>query len=178
MRWTGVALAALTLAAAPRQAAAQVSCAVNNRSNCQVGGTTAFGMNLTISTVVRLSFPTATIALPNATGLDFAAGFAAPFLVPLSIRANSGWTVSLSATSALWSATGASPRLNKPQSDLQWGTAVGGPFTNLSGSATAIGTGTATAGQTVSLYLRTRYDWTLDTPGSYSLPLVLTISAP
>lgn len=173
--WAG---AALLTAAATLPLTAQGNCNVNNQSTCQVGGTTAYGMRLTISTVVRLSLPSATIALGTATPADFTAGFGTPLLVPLSIRANTGWTVSISATSTLWSATPAAARQNKPAADLQWGTATTGPFTDLSGSPVAIRAGTATAAATIPLYVRSRYAWTLDKPGSYSLPLQLTITAP
>ena len=117
--------ALIALSGAVNPVAAQGSCQTNNTRDCQVGGTAALGMTLTVSTVVRLSIPSATFALQNATGAEFALGFATPLLVPLNMRANTSWTISLSATAALWTATGASPRLNKPQSDLQWGSAVG-----------------------------------------------------
>jgi len=39
-------------------------------------------------------------------------------------------------------------------------------------------TGAATASSATNLFLRTLYDWTLDTPGNYSLTVVLTLTAP
>ena len=166
------------LAAPVAGAEAQGNCNVNNRNSCQVGGTATYGMNLTISTVVRLQIPGSPIALGTATATDFAAGFGTPLSVPVNVRANRSWTVTLRGTSATWTGTGPRARLNKPVGDLQWGTAAGGPFTNLSTTAVTLGTGGATAGQPINLHLRTRYTWTLDGPGSYSLPLQLTITAP
>lgn len=173
-----VALLLGLLVAPAAGAEAQGNCNVNNRNSCQVGGTATYGMNLTISTVVRLQIPGSPIALATATAAEFAAGFGTPLSVPVNVRANRSWTVTLRGTSATWTGTGPRARLNKPVGDLQWGTAAGGPFTNLSTTAVTLGTGGATAGQPINLHLRTRYTWTLDGPGSYSLPLQLTITAP
>ena len=38
--------------------------------------------------------------------------------------------------------------------------------------------GAATGGAASNLYYRTLYDWTLDTPGSYSLTVVFTVVSP
>jgi len=169
----------MALGVAPlARAEAQGNCNVNNRNSCQVGGTATYGMNLTISTVVRLQIPGSPIALGTATAAEFAAGFGTPLLVPVNVRANRSWTVTLRGTSATWTGTGPRARLNKPVGDLQWGTAAGGPFSNLTTTAVTLGTGVATAGQPINLHLRTRYAWTLDGPGAYSLPLQLTITAP
>lgn len=170
-------LALLALAAAPRLQA-QGNCSVNNRNNCVLGGTAGYGMNLTVTTVVRVQIPSATLALGTATAAEFNAGFGTPILAPVNIRANLSWTLTLRSTAATWTGVGVQARANKPVGDLQWGTAVAGPFTDLTTANATIGTGAATGGAAVNLYLRTRYTWTLDTPGSYSLPLQLTITAP
>jgi len=38
--------------------------------------------------------------------------------------------------------------------------------------------GTATANTAATLYFQTLYNWTLDTPGNYSLSIVLTLTSP
>jgi hypothetical protein len=177
MRGLFLVLSGLALLADPRLQA-QGNCSVNNRNNCVLGGTAGYGMNLTVTTVVRLQVPSATVALGTATAAEFNAGFANPILAPVTVRANRSWTVTLRSTAATWTGTGPVARTSKPVGDLQWGTAAGGPFTNLSTTNVTLGTGAATGGTTVNLYLRTRYTWTLDTPGAYSLPLQLTITAP
>lgn len=162
----------------PVAVAAQGNCSVNNRNNCVLGGTATYGMNLTVTTVVRLQIPATTIALGTATAAEFNAGFANPLLTPVTVRANRSWTVTFRATAATWTGVGPLARTNKPVGDLQWGTAAGGPFTNATTANVTLGTGAATAGTTLNLHVRTRYQWTADTPGSYSLPLQLTITAP
>jgi hypothetical protein len=166
-------LGSLWLAAAS-PLVAQGSCTVNNRNNCVLGASAAYAMNLTVTTVVRLQIPSATVALGTATAAEFTAGFGTPILTPVTVRANRSWTV----TFRSWTATGPNARPNKPVADLQWGTAASGPFTNLSATQVTLGTGAATAGTTVNLYLRPRYAFVLDGPGAYSLPLQLTITAP
>lgn len=174
-RWV---LAALLMALAAPRAGAQGTCNVNNRATCQVGGTAAYGMNVTIPRVVRLSLPATPVLLGAADAAAFTAGFGAAVLVPLTLRANTGWSLTLAATSPQFTGTGPAARADKPATDLQWSVAAGGPFASLSTTGVGIATGTATAGQTVTLHLRSLYSWTLDTPGAYSLPLQLTITAP
>lgn len=169
---------AVALAVAPSSARAQGNCDLGGQATCVVGGTNQYAMTVTISTVVRLSIPSTTVALGTATGTEFANGFGTPVLVPVSLRANRSWTLALRTTAATWTATGTGARANKPNSDLQWGTATAGPFTNLSTTNATVATGAATGTGAVNLYLRSRYQWTLDTPGSYSIPLQLTITAP
>ncbi|MBK7906619.1 MAG: hypothetical protein IPJ78_08635 [Gemmatimonadetes bacterium] len=171
-------LAALLLGSLPAIVSGQGNCTVNNRATCTVGGTANYGMNLTVTTVVRLQIPSTVVPLGTATATEFAAGFGTPALTPLLIRANRSWTVTLRSTAGTWTGTGPQARPNKPVGELQWGTAAGGPFANMSTTAVTIGTGAATAGTTVNLYLRSVYQWTLDRPGAYSLPLQLTITAP
>jgi len=69
-------------------------------------------------------------------------------------------------------------RANKPAGDLLWATAAGGPFTALSTTAVSAGSGAPTAGTIPAFFYRTAYDWTLDTPGAYSLTVVFTLTAP
>ncbi len=83
---------------------------------------------------------------------------------------------------ALWTASNTSPgapaRTNKPAADLQWSTASNGAFAALTTSDANLVTGSATAGSITTLHFQTLFDWTLDTPGSYSLAIVLTLTAP
>ena len=173
-----VAFAALMSVLAATDAAAQGNCNVNKSGACQVGGTATFAMNLTISAVVRLTFPSASIALGTATSAEFAAGFGTAISVPVTVQANTGWAIAVSGPVSLWTASPVTARQNKPLGDLQWATAAGGPYSNLSGAPTAIRAGGATALTVFPLFLRSRYAFNLDFPGSYSLPLLFTITAP
>jgi hypothetical protein len=61
---------------------------------------------------------------------------------------------------------------------LMWSTASNGAFSALTTSDVNLVTGAATASSATTLYFHTLYDWTLDTPGSYGLTVVLTLTAP
>lgn len=173
-----VALAALLSGLAASNAAAQGNCNVNKPGACQVGGTATFAMTLTISAVVRLTFPSATIGLGTATSAEFASGFGAAISVPVTVQANTGWALAVSGPVSLWTASPVTARQNKPIGDLQWATTAGGPYSNLSGAPASIRAGGATALTVVPLFLRSRYAFNLDFPGSYSLPVLFTITAP
>lgn len=172
------ALASLVSGLAANSAAAQGNCNVNKTGACQVGGTATFAMTLTISAVVRLTFPSAIIALGTATSAEFSAGFGTAISVPVTVQANTGWAIAVSGPVSLWTATPVTARQNKPIGDLQWATTAGGPYSNLSGAPASIRAGGATALTVVPLTLRSRYAFNLDFPGSYSLPVLFTITAP
>jgi len=53
-----------------------------------------------------------------------------------------------------------------------------GSFAPLSSVDANLVTGPATAGTATTLYFQTLYAWTADTPGNYSLSIVLTLTSP
>jgi hypothetical protein len=59
-----------------------------------------------------------------------------------------------------------------------WSTASNGTFNALTTSDVNLVTGSATASNATTLFFQTLYDWTLDTPGNYSLSIVLTLTSP
>jgi hypothetical protein len=121
-------------------------------------------------------------ALTAPTPADFDAGFNATSGPTLTISANASWTLSLRAAAATWTATNTSPgapaRTTKPAADLKWSTASNGSFVSLTTSDVNLITGSATASNATTLYFQTLYGWTLDTPGNYSMSIVLTLTSP
>lgn len=87
----------------------------------------------------------------------------------LTVSANAGYTLTASPNAASWSGPG-----TKPATDLKMN--VGG------GSYAALGqVGTATAATASTSYVvgyNTIYNWTTDIPGSYSLVVNYTLTAP
>lgn len=166
------------LALAWGDAGAQGSCSVNNRASCQVGNDAATAINLTISRVALIAIDAPTVLLGTATATDFQAGFGPVVTVPITIRANVPWSVAIRALSGQWTATPGSAWQAKPSTNLGWALVVSGPFTGMTTTAVTIGTGSATAGSVIPLRLRPSYAFVSDAPGSYSLPLQLTLSAP
>jgi hypothetical protein len=144
--------------------------------------TQAGSVSMTAGRVVRLQSSAASTTLTAPTPADFDAGFNATTGPTFTVSANAAWTLSLRAGSSLWTAVNTSPgapaRTNKPAADLTWSTAPAGTFLALSTTDASLFTGTATASNVTTVYFHTAYDWTLDTPGSYSLAVVLTLTAP
>ncbi|MCE9603153.1 MAG: hypothetical protein K8S21_13190 [Gemmatimonadetes bacterium] len=118
-----------------------------------------------------------TLTAPGAS--EFDAGFGQTAAPTLQVKSNAPFSVSLRSTQALWTASPPPARANKPASDLQWSVSVGGPFTDMTTLSATILTGAVgTAGTLIPLQFRVKYSWLLDTTGSYSLPLQLTITSP
>jgi len=113
---------------------------------------------------------------------DFDAGFNSTAGPTLTVSANAPWSLNVRAASAVWTATNTSPgapaRANKPAGDLKWSTASGGSFSALTTTDANLVSGAATASTATTLYFQTLYNWTLDTPGSYTLSVVLTLTSP
>jgi hypothetical protein len=148
------------------------------------GGTCGLpgSVSMTAGRVVRLQVSAGSTALTAPTPADFDAGFNATTGPVLTVSANAAWTLHLRAASALWTATNTSPgapaRTTKPAADLKWSTASNGTFNALTTSDVNLVTGAATASSATTLYFQTLYGWTLDTPGNYSLSIVLTLTSP
>lgn len=174
-------LMAVVSAAFPLALRAQGSCDYNGTGgSCTLGGTDAiYAINLTISRAVRVALSSSSIALDAPVSDDFDAGFGQTVGPTLTVRSNSAWSVSARVTQVQWTASPAPARANKPASDLQWSRFASGPFTDFTTSNVTVENGAiATAGTVVPLYFRVRYDWLLDTPGDYSIPVQFTITAP
>ena len=170
--------AVIGLTASASGASAQQCQASGAPDNCGIPGT----VSMTAGRVVRLQMPAASTPLTAPTPADFDAGFNATAGPTLTVSANASWTLSLRAAAATWTATNTSPgapaRTNKPAADLKWSTASNGTFAALTTGDVTLFTGSATASNATTLYFQTLYNWTLDTPGNYSMAVVLTLTAP
>lgn len=167
----------LGIFAGPSRAGAQCT-ASGAPANCGLPGS----VSMTAGRVVRLQVSAGSTALTAPTPADFDAGLNATTGPTLTVSANAGWTLHLRASTALWTATNTSPgapaRTTKPAADLTWSTASNGAFTALTTGDVNLVTGSATASNATTLYFQTLYNWTLDTPGNYSLAIVLTLTSP
>jgi hypothetical protein len=138
--------------------------------------------SMTAGRVVRLQVTAGSTALTAPTTTDFDAGFNSTTGPTLTVSANAPWTLLLRSSATFWAATNTSPgapaRTTKPAGDLKWSTASNGTFSALTTGDITLVTGAATASNATTLYFQTLYDWTLDTPGNYSLSVVLTLASP
>jgi len=137
---------------------------------------------MTAGRVVLVQMSAGSTTLAGPTPADFDAGFNATTGPTLTVSANAAWTLHVRASTALWTATNTSPgapaRTTKPAADLKWSTSSGGAFTALTTSDATLVAGSATASSATTLFFQTLYAWTLDTPGNYSLSVVLTLTSP
>ena len=172
--------AVLLLTLLPSRAAAQGSCTYNGQNGgCTVGDVAPYSITVTIMRAILLSPSTAGIALDAPGGADFDVGFGQTAGPTLTVKSNANWTVSARVTQTIWTALAAPTRADKPAADLQWARVAGGPFTDFSTTGVTVQAGTgATAGTMIPLFLRVKYAWLLDTPGSYSIPVQFTITSP
>lgn len=161
----------------PAMAEAQCQIAAAPGSCTQPGS-----VSLTTVRVVRLQVNAGSTTLTAPTPADFDAGYNSTTGPTLTVSANAPWMLQVRASAASWTATNTSPgapaRTNKPAADLKWATGAGGPFSPLSTTDVTLVSGSATASNATTLYFQTLYSWTNDTPGNYSLSVVLTLTAP
>ena len=176
MRRLVSALFVLLTAAAP--VAAQ-SCTTtqnpNSIASCSVSGTAAANIVKTVR--LSLSAATTTLAAPTIAVFDAGLQSVATTGPNVTVKSNSAWVVSIRALNATWGAS-AEGRTDKVAADLLWSSSATGSFAPLSGTDTPIASGSATTGVSGTLFLKVAYSWLNDVPGTYTLPVVLTITAP
>lgn len=171
-------IAALMAVAIP--AAAQVNCNYNGTNgNCTTTSSNTIAIRLTVTAATRLDISSNPLVLPAATGAQFDAGVGTSTTLGLVMKSNRSWSLTFRATSATWTGTGPLARLNRPVGDLEWSTSGAGPWTAMTTVNTSLFSGApATAGTNLTLHFRGRLAWDLDTPGVYTLPLQINITAP
>jgi hypothetical protein len=181
MRFNQFCAALVTIvgaALAPSMAAAQQCTATGAPASCNLPGS----VSMTSGRVIRLQVSAGSTALTAPTPADFDAGFNSTTGPSLTVSANAAWTLHVRASTAVWAATNTSPgapaRTTKPAADLKWSTAPNGTFNALTTTDVLLVGGSATASSATTLYFQTVYGWTLDTPGNYSLAVILTLTSP
>ncbi len=159
-------------------AQAQVTCEVNNQAACTVTDA-SFTITLTVSRAARLTMPSTTAALPIPSALagDGAGGVAINFSP--TVQSNTPWSLSISASSVSWSGVPVSARQDKPSTDLEWSLNGSTGWTALTTTTAGVYSAQpATNAAAFPLYLRVRYWFLLDKPGSYTLPVQVLFTAP
>jgi hypothetical protein len=134
--------------------------------------------SITLRRVVRLAATPATAVLPTPTVSEFEQGFQQVLAHLVEVRANAGWQLRVSTTATVFTAAGGA-RPNKPAADLLWAPdPLPASFQPLSTTPGLLASGTATAATTITLHYRMLWSWALDSPGTYSIPVRLTVSSP
>jgi hypothetical protein len=163
---------------------AQGQCTVAITSPPSGSCTQNTNMSFTVAAVARLTVGPF-VGVGNPTFADYDAGYRDAVGPVLTVRANVPWTVSIRGTSPTWGATndptsGDAARANKPVGDLQW-SLTGSPTSYVPLTSTLGGATLSSAGATnetvIATYLRTLWDYSDDTPGTYTLTVTFTIVA-
>ena len=179
MKATRFLLAAMVLATAIGASQANAQCS-GNAGSCNTTNTAS----VTVGALVKLGMSSAATALTNPTADDVDAGNVIADGGPsFTIKANRSWTLKIKSQNATnWTYVGSNSGV-KPIGDLAWSTASGGTFTAITGSDATFASGAgASNGTAAQAFFRTSwlndFTSTSNAPGTYSLPIVFTLSAP
>ena len=169
MRATRSLLAAMVLATAIGATQANAQCS-GNAGSCNTTNTAS----VTVGALVKLGMSSNATALTNPTADNVDAG---------NTLQNSGPTFSVKSNVATnWDYVGSDAGV-KPIGDLAWSTAAAGTYAAITASDVTFASGAAaTNGFAAQAFFRTTWssDFTSpsNAPGTYSLPIVFTLSAP
>lgn len=133
-------------------------------------------LKLTVAAAPTTGSTVTTTVLPQPTEADLDAGFATSTGPTLTVKANRAWLVTVTAD-ASWGLTGGTRTTPKPAADLLWNvTGLGNAFSNNVGTAASFG-GTAGSSDRTMFY-KVLYDFAQDVPGTYSINVNFTLTAP
>lgn len=158
--------------------------AARAQTACNGGGSCAVVVTLRLPRpyVASLALSQSTTAVPPLTAADFSAGFKDVAGPTLTVKANAPYRVTIQAAQSRWSYTGSAAAPDKPASALLWSGSAAGPYTSSASSGTVWPINSlaapATASQSIPLFYRTQWTWTTSPPGTYTLPVNLTITSP
>ena len=179
MKATRILLAAMVLGTAIGASQANAQCSANNGS-CNTLNTAS----VTVGALVKLGMTTTTTALTNPTADDIDIGTTIADNGPnFTIKANRSWTLKIKSQNATnWTYGGTSGGV-KPISHLTWSTASNGTFAPITGAdATFTSGGSASNGTLAQAFFRTTWVGDFADPsnreGTYTLPIVFTLTAP
>jgi hypothetical protein len=151
---------------------------------CSAGGPACgHTLNATVPTLVTLTLENNATALGNITAAHFDNGqqVAGPLF---DVKANRGYSITLASVNAAFTATGGA-NAAKSAGDARWarttaaaGCASPGAYTPITTTAVGVYTGTAGNAPRQQLCFDIVWNYASDTPGGYTLPLNVSVSAP
>ncbi len=174
---------ALTLALCVQRLGAQSSCNTNSsiRSGsaartCTVTVNTPNSTTYTNPKTLQMTASSTSISL-TANEAAFVSGFTPEAALTLRVDGNRSWVITASGP-ALWTSSGSLAWAAKPVGDLHWSTTSGPGGSPLSTTAATIASGSAGGALSTTIYWKAALAWSTDKPGSYSLPVTLTLTTP
>lgn len=172
-------LAAMVLGTAIGATQANAQCS-GNAGTCNTTNTAS----VTVGALVKLGMSSTTTTLTNPTADDVDNGAVIADAGPtFTVKANRSWTLKIKSQNATnWTYAGSNSGV-KPISDLQWSSASNGTFAAITNSDATLASGAGAAnGVPAAVFFKT--SWTNDftsasnAPGTYTLPIVFTLTAP
>jgi len=128
-------------------------------------------VNASVPTVARLEITSTSTNLTAPLAADFGTAAGVNSTGPtLTVRANAGYVLTSAPAAATWTGPATS---NKLASDLKMSVNAGSTV-----ALGTVGSGSATAGVDYAIGYNVIYNWTTDIPGSYSLVVNYTLTAP
>jgi hypothetical protein len=153
---------------------AQAQSATDNTSPWTLSTT----VSVTVPTILRLSLDDTTTAIPAPTETDFDAGSQdVASAITATVKANRGYTLNIRGGAATWSGGSGT----KAVGDLRWRTGGAAPGTAMTTSDAVVattGAGTSGAGTNYAFTYNIAWSYASDTPGTYTLPVIFTATAP
>ena len=174
-------LLAMVLATAVGATQANAQCS-GNAGSCNTTNTAS----VTVGALVKLGMSSATTTLTNPTADQVDAGSSIDNAGPtFTVKANRSWTLKIKAQPAVagfWDYVGSNSG-QKPIGDRAWATSSGGTYTAITASDATFASGaSASNGTAAAAFFRVSWlnDFTSagNAPGTYSLPIVFTLTAP
>jgi hypothetical protein len=177
MKATRSLLAAMVLGTAIGASQANAQCS-GNLGTCNTTNTAS----VSVGALVKLGMSSATTTLTNPTADDLGGPPIADNGPTFTIKANRSWTLKIKTSAATWAYVGSNSGV-KSISDLKWSLTSGGTFVAITGTdATFTSGGSSTNGASAQAFFQTSWlsDFTdaSNAPGTYSLPIVFTLTAP
>lgn len=179
MNATRLMLAAMVLGTAIGANQANAQCS-GNAGSCNSTNTAS----VTVNALVKLGMSSAATSLTSPTADQVEIGANIADAGPsFTIKANRSWTLNIKTTnSGSWTYVGSNGG-NKPISDLTWSNAAAGTYVGISSTDAVFLTGaSATNGAPAQAFFKTvwaaGFTQPSNAPGTYSLPVVFTLSAP
>ncbi|MGH7650829.1 MAG: hypothetical protein ACREMS_03200 [Gemmatimonadaceae bacterium] len=179
MKATYSLLAAMVLGTAIGASQANAQCS-GNAGTCNTINTAS----VTVGALVKLGMSSASTALTNPTADDVDAGNVIADAGPtFTVKSNRSWTLKIKSQNATdWTYVGSNSGV-KPIGDLSWATSAGGTYAAITNAdVTFLSGASASNGTAAQAFFKTSWvsDFTSasNAPGTYSLPIVFTLTAP
>jgi len=179
MKATRIILAAIVLGTGISAGQARAQCS-GNAGSCNLTNT----VSASVKALVKLQMSSASMSVASPTADQVEVGATLADAGPtFTIKANRSWSLNIKTTNpSNWTYVGSNGGV-KPISDLTWSNAAAGTYVGMSTTDALLTSGAAaTNGAAAQVFFKTvwaaGFTMPSNAPGTYSMPVVFTLSAP